>query len=229
MTAIPNTGAPMKSPLKAVLFDLDGTLVDSEKDIAEAANYTREHYGLPRVPDSTIAQYVGNGVMVLLEKSLGTSDKAELLKAYEVFQQHYRVHYADFTKPFPGTFELLDHLKGRGIQMGVVSNKPQEFTDSVLRQLNLMPYFGVAFGPEATPNRKPHPEPLIIAAQRLGAKVEETIMIGDSVVDIMAAKAASMRIGVLTHGYGTREMLEANGPDWIVDSLPELIPLLSEA
>jgi 2-phosphoglycolate phosphatase len=217
----------MKSPLKAVLFDLDGTLVDSEKDIAEAANYTREHYGLDRVSDSTIAQYVGNGVLVLLEKSLGTSDQVKILEAYKVFQDYYRLHCADHTKPYPGTFELLDHLKGRNIQMGVVSNKPQEFTDSVLRQLNLAPYFGVAFGPEATTNRKPHPEPLLIAAQKLGAKPEEAIMIGDSVVDIMAAKAAQMRIGVLTHGYGTREMLEANNPDWIMDSLPELISILS--
>ena len=111
--------------------------------------------------------------------------------------------------------------------MGVVSNKPQEFTDSVLKQLNLASYFGVAFGPEATPNRKPHPEPLLVAAQRLGAQPQETIMIGDSVVDIMAAKAALMRVGVLTHGYGTREMLEANNPDWIADSLPTLIPLLN--
>ena len=217
----------MKSPLKAVLFDLDGTLVDSEKDIAEAANYTREHYGLSRVPDSTIAQYVGNGVLVLLEKSLGTSDQTKILEAYKIFLEHYRLHCADHTKPFPGTFELLDHLKGRGIQMGVVSNKPQEFTDSVLKQLNLASYFGVAFGPEATPNRKPHPEPLLVAAQRLGAQPQETIMIGDSVVDIMAAKAALMRVGVLTHGYGTREMLEANNPDWIADSLPTLIPLLN--
>ncbi len=216
----------MKSPLKVVLFDLDGTLIDSEKDIAEAANFTRQHYGLARVPDSTIAQYVGNGVLVLLEKSLETRDKSKILEAYEVFKQHYRVHCADHTKTFRGTFELLDHLKHRGIRMGVVSNKPQEFTDSVLNQLGLMPYFGVAFGPEATVNRKPHPEPLLVAAEKLGASASETIMIGDSVVDILAAQAAPMRVGVLTHGYGTREMLEANHPDWIVDSLLELIPFL---
>jgi 2-phosphoglycolate phosphatase len=216
----------MMNPLKAVLFDLDGTLVDSEKDIAEAANFTRQHYGLNRVPDSTIAQFVGNGVLVLLEKSLETTDQSKIQEAYEVFKEHYRVHCADFTKPFPGTFELLNALKEKNIRMGVVSNKPQEFTNSVLEKLNLASYFGVAFGPEATKNRKPHPEPLLVALEKLGARTEDSVMIGDSVVDIMAARAAQMRIGVLTHGYGTREVLSSAHPDWMVDSLQELIPIL---
>ena len=216
----------MNSPLKAVLFDLDGTLVDSEKDIAEAANFTREHYGLKKVPDSTIAQYVGNGVIALLAKSLDTSEQDKIQEAYLIFQQHYREHCADHTKAFPGTFELLDYLKEKNIKMGVVSNKPQEFTDSVLKQLNLAPYFGVAFGPESTTNRKPHPEPLLVALERLGAQPHEAIMVGDSIVDIQAAKAAPMRIAVLTHGYGTREVLSSANPDWVVNSLPALIEIL---
>ncbi len=216
----------MNSPLKAVLFDLDGTLVDSEKDIAEAANFTREHYGLRRVPDSTIAQYVGNGVLTLLEKSLQTTDQTKILEAYGIFQQHYRVHCADYTKPFPGTFDLLDALKKKNIKMGVVSNKPQEFTTSVLEQLDLAPYFEIAFGPEATTNRKPHPEPLLVALQKLGAQPHEAIMVGDSIVDIQAAQSVPMRVAVLTHGYGTREVLSSANPDWMVDSLQELIPLL---
>ncbi|HXL73125.1 MAG TPA: HAD-IA family hydrolase [bacterium] len=216
----------MNSSLKAVLFDLDGTLVDSEKDIAEAANFTREYYGLKRVSDSTIAQYVGNGVLVLLEKSLEMSDPAKIQEAYKIFQGHYRIHYADYTKPFPGAFELLNALKKKNVKMGVVSNKPQEFTDSVLKQLDLAPYFEVAFGPEATIHRKPHPEPLLTALQKLGAQTHEAVMIGDSYVDIQAAKAAEMRVGVLTHGYGTREVLSSANPDWMVDSLQELIPIL---
>jgi phosphoglycolate phosphatase len=217
---------PVNSPLKAVLFDLDGTLVDSEKDIAEAANFTRKHYGLPPVPVSTVAQYVGNGVLVLLEKSLETTDHGKIQEAYKIFQEHYRVHCADFTKPFPGTFDLLNALKKKNVKMGVVSNKPQEFTDSVLKKLNLAPYFEVAFGPEATTNRKPHPEPLLVALQKLGVTTHEAVMIGDSYVDIQAAKAVPMRVGVLTHGYGTREVLTAANPDWIVNSLQELIPIL---
>jgi 2-phosphoglycolate phosphatase len=226
MAAIQPRRKTLNSPLKAVLFDLDGTLVDSEKDIAEAANFTREHYGLNRVPDSTIAQYVGNGVLTLLEKSLQTTDQAKILEAYEIFQQHYRVHCADFTKPVPGTFDLLNILKEKNVKMGVVSNKPQEFTDLVLQKLNLAPYFEVAFGPEATTNRKPHPEPLLVALQKLGAQTHESIMIGDSIVDIQAAQAAKIRVGALTHGYGTREVLSSANPNWMVDSFQELIPIL---
>jgi phosphoglycolate phosphatase len=178
------------------------------------------------VPDSTIAQYVGNGVLVLLEKSLETTDQGKIQEAYQIFKQHYRVHCADFTKPFPGTFDLLDALKGKNVKMGVVSNKPQEFTDLVLKQLNLSPYFEMAFGPEATPNRKPNPEPLLVALEKLGAQPYEAVMVGDSYVDIQAAKAVPMRVAVLTHGYGTREVLTSASPDWIVNSLQELIPIL---
>ena len=226
MTAIEPRRDLVNSPLKAVLFDLDGTLVDSEKDIAEAANFTREHYGLKRVPDTTIAQYVGNGVYTLLEKSLGTTDQAKIQEAYLIFQEHYRIHLSDFTKTYPGTFDLLNALKKKNVKMGVVSNKPQEFTTSVLEKLNLAPYFEVAFGPEATTNRKPHPEPLLVALQKLGVQTHEAVMIGDSIVDIQAARAAKMRVGVLTHGYGTREVLISANPDWIVDSLQELISIL---
>ena len=226
MTATQTGRKQMNSPLKAVLFDLDGTLVDSEKDIAEAANFTRQHYGLERVPDTTIAQYVGNGVYTLLEKSLETTDQAKIQEAYLIFQEHYRVHLADFTKPYPGTFDLLNALKNKNVKMGVVSNKPQEFTTSVLEKLNLAPYFAVAFGPEATTNRKPHPEPLFVALEKLNAQPYEAVMIGDSIVDIQAAKAVPMRVAVLTHGYGTREVLTSANPHWIVDSLQELIPIL---
>jgi 2-phosphoglycolate phosphatase len=212
--------------LKAVLFDLDGTLIDSEKDIAEAANYTRVHYGLAPVSDSTIATFVGNGVLVLLSKALETKDEARIQEAHEVFKTHYREHCADHTKVFPGIIELLEAFKKRGIKMGVVSNKPQEFTDAILEKLGLTGYFQVAFGPEATVNRKPHPEPLLTALTRMGVSPSEAVMIGDSVVDIEAARAAKVLVGVFTHGYGTRETLSASDPDWLVDSPQEFLEIL---
>ena len=217
----------MNSPLKAVLFDLDGTLVDSVKDIAEAVNFTREHYGQDCLPDAAVTVFVGNGVYNLLGKSLATEDQTKIQEAYEIFQGYYRAHCANHTKPFPGAVELLNTLKTKNIKMGVVSNKPQEFTDSVLKQLNLASYFEVAFGPESTTNRKPHPEPLLTALQRLGAQPQEAVMVGDSIVDIHAAQAVPMRVAVLTHGYNSRETLSAAKPDWIVDSLSDLIKILS--
>ena len=216
----------MNSPLKAVLFDLDGTLVDSVRDLAESVNLTREHYGLNRLPDATVTAFIGNGVYNLLGKSLETGDQTKIQEAYEIFQGHYRIHCVDHTKPFPGAFDLLNTLKEKNVRMGVVSNKPQEFTDLVLKQLNLAPYFGVAFGPESTTHRKPHPEPLLTALRQLNVPPQEAIMIGDSIVDIQAAQAVPLRVAVLTHGYNSREALSTAKPDWIVDSLSDLIEIL---
>lgn len=212
--------------LKAVLFDLDGTLIDSKRDIAASANAARRRFGFESLPEDVIGTYVGLGLMNLLERSIETKDPARLAEAHDVFQGHYREHCVDFTRPFAGTLELLEGLKRRGVRMGVVSNKPQEFTDLILEKLGLSPFFGAILGPEATVNKKPHPEPLLTAAKRLGAGPTDTVMIGDSTVDIEAARAAKMLVGVVTHGYGTRDILAAADPDWMVDSLPEFAGIL---
>jgi phosphoglycolate phosphatase len=212
--------------LKAVLFDLDGTLIDSKSDIAASANITRQHYGFDPLPEDVIGTFVGLGIMNLLERAIENNDPIRLKEAHHVFKGHYRDHCVDATRPYPGAFELLDFLKKRKIGMGIVSNKPQEFTDLIMEKLNLAPYFAVIFGPEATVNKKPHPEPLLVALEKLGAKSSEAVMIGDSTVDIEAARAAQMPVGVLTHGYGTRDILVAADPDWMADSLGEFIEIL---
>lgn len=212
--------------LKAVLFDLDGTLIDSKRDIAASANATRQHYGFQPLPEDVIGTFVGYGIMALLSKAVETEDPARLKDAHEIFKAHYREHCVDYTTAYPGAFELLEVLKKKNVQMGIVSNKPQEFTDLILEKLKLAPYFGVAFGPEATMNKKPHPEPLLVALERLRACPSEGVMIGDSPVDIEAARAAKMLVGVITHGYVSKEVLNASDPDWIVDSLDELREIL---
>ena len=212
--------------LKAVLFDLDGTLIDSRRDIAASANAVRGRYGFPSLPEETVGSYVGLGIMFLLEKTLETRDAARLKEAHQFFKGHYRDHCVDHTRTFEGALDLLEDLRKRGIRMGVVSNKPQEFTDLILAKLGLAPYFGAVLGPEATVNKKPHPEPLLTALHKLGAGPSEAVMIGDSTVDIEAARAARMPVGVVTHGYGTRDILNAADPDWLADSLKEFIELL---
>ncbi len=213
--------------LKAVLFDLDGTLIDSKRDIAQSANAARIHFGFTPLPDDTIGTFVGLGVMNLLERSIESKDPARLKEAYEIFKKHYRTHCVDFTRPYPGTFELLENLKERRVKMGVVSNKPQEFTDLILKKLDLWDFFEVSFGPEATVNKKPHPEPLLTALERMKAKPSEGVMIGDSVVDIEAARAAKMLVGVVSHGYGEREILNAADPDWLFNSLGEFLEIFT--
>src|ERR1039458_1919649 len=201
-------------PLKAVLFDLDGTLIDSKKDIAAAANAARVHFAMPALPLETVVGYVGWGIEHLNRQSLETEDPARLAEGLEVLKAHYRVHCVDQTVVFPGVRELLDFLKGRGVKMGLVSNKPHEFTLITLEKLGLAPYFTVALGADATPHKKPHPEPLLAALLKIGAKPSEAVMIGYSTVDVQAARAAGMRVGIVAHGFVPKEFLSAADPDW---------------
>jgi phosphoglycolate phosphatase len=214
-------------PLKAVLFDLDGTLIDSKKDIAAAANAARVHFGMPALPLETVTGFIGWGIEHLNRKALGTEDPARLAEGLKVLEAYYRDHCVDQTVIFPGVRELLDFLKGRGVKMGLVSNKPHEFTLITLEKLKLMPYFAVALGADATANKKPHPEPLLAALAKIGAKPSEAVMIGDSPVDAEAARAAGMLVGLVSHGFVPKEYLISSDPDWLVDSLTEFIEILA--
>jgi 2-phosphoglycolate phosphatase len=214
-------------PLKAVLFDLDGTLIDSKKDIAAAANAARVHFRMPALPLETVTGYIGWGIEHLNRKALATEDPARLAEGLKVLEAYYREHCVDQTVIFPGVRELLDFLKGRGIPMGLVSNKPHEFTLITLEKLGLMPYFAVALGADATPNKKPHPEPLLTALAKIGAKPSEAVMIGDSPVDAQAARAAGMLVGLVSHGFVPKEYLNSSDPDWLVDSLIDFIDILA--
>jgi phosphoglycolate phosphatase len=213
--------------LKAVLFDLDGTLIDSKRDIAAAANAARVHFGMPALPLEVVTSYIGWGIEHLNRKSLETEDLARLTEGLEVLKAYYREHCVDQTVVFPGVRELLEFLKGRGVKMGLVSNKPHEFTLITLEKLGLMPYFGAVLGADATPNKKPHPEPLLAALKKLGVSPSEAVMIGDSPVDAEAARAAGMLVGLVSHGFVPREYLNSSDPDWLVDSLGDFLEILA--
>jgi phosphoglycolate phosphatase len=212
---------------KAVLFDLDGTLIDSRLDIAAAANAARAHYGLPALPLETVIGYIGRGVDHLLRCSLGDLATPERMReGLEVIMGHYAHHLIDHTTVYPGVREFLDHLQGRGIVMGVVSNKPHSLTLRVLKELRMDGYFGAALGADATVNRKPHPEPLLTALKTLGAEPENSVMIGDSAVDAQAGRAAGMAVGLVAHGFTHRSELENIGADWVVDKMAEFTDLI---
>lgn len=212
--------------LKAVLFDLDGTLIDSKKDIAAAANAARVHFGMPALPLEIVTGYIGWGIEHLNRKALETEDPVKLAEGLKVLEAHYREHCVDQTVVFPGVVELLDFLRDRGVKMGLVSNKPHEFTLITLEKLGLTPYFVVALGADATANKKPHPEPLLAALLKIGAKPSEAVMIGDSPVDVEAARAAGMLVGLVSHGFVPKEYLNASDPDWLVDSLSDFMDIL---
>ena len=214
-------------PLQAVLFDLDGTLIDSKKDIAGAANAARAHFKMPPLPLETVVTYIGRGVDHLLRCSLGSEAGPEQLKeGLEVLMAYYKDHLVVHTTVYPGVVELLKYLKDRNVKMGVVSNKPHALTQAALPKLGLMEYFGVALGADATKHKKPHPEPLLTALKTLGANPRNSVMIGDSTIDAQAGRAAGMAGGRVAHGFTHKEELQEAGADWLVDHMMEFKDIL---
>ena len=209
------------SPVHAIIFDLDGTLIDSVPDIASAVNAALSGVGCPTLPDVKIAGYVGHGLRQLLEDCLGPLATEEKLdKGEKLFGEHYRKHCLDRTTVYPGVKETLSSLNGR--PMAVVSNKPEAFVLQILKGLNLAGDFEAILGEEAIPFQKPRPEPLWEAAKRLGNRPETTLMVGDSPIDIRAGKAAGMATCAVSYGLTKKELLESEKPDHLIDRFSQL-------
>jgi len=224
----PQVPLSVPNPLEAVLFDLDGTLIDSKRDIAAAANSARVHFGFEALPLAQVVTYIGHGVDHLLQRTLGEHATPERLEeGMEVLMAHYRDHLVVHTTVYPGGREFLDLLKGRGARMGVVSNKPHALTPLTLQKLGLSPYFTIALGADATPHKKPHPEPLLTALRALSAAPERSVMIGDSLVDAQAGRAAGMKVGLVSHGYTHKSSLQSADADWLVDSMMDFAALFA--
>jgi len=209
--------------VKAVLFDLDGTLLNTLDDLAASVAFAMRSMGLaPRTRDEVRA-FVGNGARVLCVKCLGEgADEAQVAELQARFQAHYREHLQDVTAPYPGIVGMLEALKRRGIRRGVVSNKFSAASKAVCEA-----YFGdlieAVVGEEPGVRRKPAPDSLLAAMNRLGTEAGECVMVGDSPQDIEAACAAGCRSVGVTWGFRSREELERAGADAIVDSAEALL------
>lgn len=216
--------------LKAIAFDLDGTLVDSVIDLSASANAVRLHMGLPVLPDKRIRTFIGDGVASLLQRSLtdhldGKLEPQDLATALSVFHLHYGQHLAENTRPYAGVVTALDALQQQGWPLAVVTNKPENHTHALLAALNLTQYFKVVIGGDTLPKRKPHAEPLLEAAQRLGLEASQVLMIGDSPNDVLCARAAGSPVWVVDYGYAEAGNLNA---DRVMSSLEEMLALLEQ-
>jgi len=214
-----------------VLFDLDGTLVDSVPDLAQAVDrmlqaLDRQPAGVARVRD-----WVGNGAQMLVKRALaGQHDvdqielDAELFeRGYGLFLDYYGEATADQSELYPGVIECLDGLKARGIAMAVVTNKPIGFTRSMLEGFGLSDYFPVVLGGDSLPTRKPDPEMLQVAMRQSGATAAQTLMVGDSLNDVGAARNAGCPVACVPYGYNHGLPIEQAEPDLIVDRLDQLL------
>ncbi len=212
----------------AVLFDLDGTLAETRRDIATAVNLMLGERGLPELAVDRVARHVGRGARVLvtrsIEESTGgrTPEPAEVDRAYGSFHAHYLAHLLDHSHVYPGIEELLARLGGAGVAMGVVTNKPVAPARKILDALGLAPNFAIVLGGESLPQRKPDPGPLLHAREALGAGERAALMVGDSEIDIAAARAAGFPVAAVTWGFLSRELLAAASPDFLADDAAAL-------
>jgi phosphoglycolate phosphatase len=234
-----NDGKPVKlqqirdKQFQLALFDLDGTLIDSAPDLAAAVDYALTTIGLPAAGTAMVRSWVGNGAPVLIKRALAfvsncsvedLASEASIL-AYQHFLDYYRQHVVVNTKLYPGATELLQYWATAypDLRMGIVTNKPGQFTGPICEQLNIAHFFEIMYSGDTFPVRKPDPTPLLNACAALGAAVEKTIMIGDSSNDLNAARAAGMTAVCVSYGYNHGGNIADHYPDVLVDSLLELM------
>lgn len=208
---------------EVLLFDFDGTLIDSKVDIATAVNLTLEELGLPLRSVEEIFGFVGDGVKRLLRLSVGEDNPDQYEKALEVFRGHYLEHCVQTTRWYPGIWEVLQHYKDR--TKVIVTNKSLEYTLAIVDGLQARDLFQHVEAPRDTAELKPEPVMLERALAVLGADITHTVMIGDSTNDVRAAQAAGIRACAVGYGYGNRERVSALQPDFYCETPHDLIDL----
>lgn len=213
--------------VSGVVFDLDGTLVDSRRDIAEAANYALEKAGLQRLPHDELESYVGDGAPLLMARA-ARLEVTDLKTAAMVadFLDYYAEHPIDHTTVMPGGLEALDAL--RELPLGVCTNKPRRTSLAVLRGLGLEARFKGVVAGDDLPKRKPDPAMVVESARLLGVAVQSIVMVGDGPQDVLSGRAAGAFTVGVRGGIQALERLSASAPDLMIDTLAELPDALSQ-
>jgi phosphoglycolate phosphatase len=205
-----------------LVFDLDGTLVDSQRDLTEAVNATRAWMGLGPLPAEDVSRYVGNGAPVLVQRALPDAGEEDWSRALKYFLEYYRDHMLDSTRLYPGVREALDQLHEAGIPLAVLTNKPIRFSLQMLHGLKLDLHFFRVYGGNSFPEKKPDPVGLNALIAESGADPERTIMVGDSAVDVQTARNAGTRSCGVRWGFQP-ETFVASPPDFLIDDMRDLI------
>ena len=190
--------------VRAVLFDLDGTLLDTIEDLAEASNRMLEELGRPRRPLAQIHSFVGKGIPNLVRRCMtedARASEAEIEQAVASFRRHYAQVNGQNTRIYPGVLDTLDAMRALNLQLACVTNKAEAFTLPLLERMGLMPYFGAVVSGDTLPVKKPDPAVLHHACDLLGVASRHALMIGDSANDAQAARAAGMPVLLVTYGY----------------------------
>lgn len=212
----------MRVPVKLLIFDLDGTLIESKWDIADAVNLTLRDLGLPERPQEEIFGFVGDGVKRLLRLAVGEMDEIRYAEALRVFRVHYLAHCLDRTRFYPGVEPVLTHFARKS--KAVATNKALEYTKVILKGLGDH-HFDYIVGGDNGFGLKPEPGMLLHILDQLGVDREQAVLIGDSTNDINGGHNAGIRVCAVGYGMGNRERMQACRPDWFIERPEELMEI----
>ncbi|SIS47537.1 phosphoglycolate phosphatase [Neptunomonas antarctica] len=210
-----------------IMFDLDGTLVDSVPDLASAIDKTLQSLGLPVVGETNVRLWVGNGASMLVERALKhvspVIDSSLSGRAYARFLNNYADCLADKSQLYGGVLDALEKLYAREIPMAIVTNKPIAFTHPLLTGLEIAHFFPTVLGGDSLPAKKPDPLPLNTLIEQYGIRPDQALMVGDSVNDILAARAAGCPVIAVPYGYNHGQSIYEAGADKVICDLGELL------
>lgn len=210
----------------SVVFDLDGTLLDTLGDLRDSVNYALEKNALPKRTTEEIRSFVGNGIRLLIERSVPENSPLETVdKCFSDFKEYYKDHSAILTKPYDGIISLMKNLKSKGIKIAVVSNKA-DFAVKTLMENYFSALYDCVYGERAGVPRKPEPDGVFDAIKEMGAEIKDAVYIGDSEVDVITSKNAGLPCIAVTWGFRDKKVLESLNPEYIVDSPSDILNII---
>ncbi len=205
-----------------LIFDLDGTLIDSKRDLADSVNAMRAWMGLPSLPGELVYSYVGDGAPMLVRRALPDANEEELARALRYFLEYYRDHMLDATTLYPGVRPALDCLHDAQIPMAILTNKPVRFSVQLIEGLGLEMHFFRIYGGNSFEEKKPHPRGVEMLMAESGIPRERTVMVGDSAVDVRTARNARVQACGVSWGFQPETFAEAP-PDFVIDEMGALV------
>lgn len=209
-----------------LIFDLDGTLVDSKKDLTASVNHIRQQFDLPFLTEEEIARFIGNGALMLIRRALGPkATESNVQAGLQMFLAYYRAHMLDCTALYPGVRETLDRLAD--CKLAVLTNKPVHFSCAMLDGLGIYKHFSAVYGGNSFDHKKPDPVGVFQILSDTKGNRERTWMIGDSAVDVLTGRNAGIKTCGVTYGYAT-ETFKDVPPDFLIDNFSDLEALVHD-